>query len=113
MLDICQDKKYTNLVTDIFKSFSLNDFVNENAEISLKFIKNENEIKLINVKKDLNENNFSRTISIAETECVSIDKNKFKRMSIKKLRCVDSLAKKKFYLLLGILLVLVLFYFIS
>jgi hypothetical protein len=91
----------------------LNDFVNENAEISLKFVKYENEIKVINVKKDLNENNFSRSVSYAETECASMDKNKLKRMSIKKLRCVDTLAKKKTYLLLVIVLVVILFYLIS
>ncbi len=101
------------MVSEIIKNFSLNDFVNENAEISLKFVKNENEFKVINFKKDLNENNFSRSVSLAETECVSMDKNKLKRMSIKKLRCVETLAKKKTYLFLVIVLVVILLYFIS
>jgi len=110
--DFYQDKKYSQIAAEIIKNFSLNDFINEKAEISLKFIKRDSDMKIINVK-DLNENNFTRTASYVETVRENPDKHSMKIVSIKKLRFVEIIVKKKVYIILAIVIFFVIAYIIS
>ena len=84
-------------MTEFFKKFSLNDFININAKTSFQFHKNINDTK--NWKEmDLNESFQIKTYSSNEMQNKNIDINEKNRVSEIKFKW-DSILKKKCYIL--------------